>query len=189
MPYETLRSLIQAFLDGNTTPAEEKSIYSAYGTSAPGSLHADLERYRAMFEWYLTLAGSETTQAQAKPARKSRHWLRYAAAAAVTAAVTLAATFIADPFHSDRDSVLYARYAGSYVIKDGKRVSDLDAILVTVMRAEHIADSLRNYSMELENIPDMDDDRTIIKNALSDVNDPALARQLYNDLLNEQEGV
>ncbi len=71
------------------------------------------------------------------------------------------------------------------MIRNGKRISDLDAIMVSVIRAEHIADSLSNFTTELENIPEIESDNTIIENALSGVSDPVLARQLCNDLLNE----
>ena len=69
MPYELLRTQIEAFLDGTTTPAEEACIYSAYSTSEPGSLPSDLERYRAMFAWYASLSGEENTVTPAKPKR------------------------------------------------------------------------------------------------------------------------
>ena len=47
------------------------------------------------------------------------------------------------------------------------------------------SDSLSNFTTELENIPEIESDNTIIENALSGVSDPVLARQLCNDLLNE----
>ncbi len=185
MPYELLRTQIEAFLDGTTTPAEEACIYSAYSSLEPGSLPSDLERYRAMFAWYASLSGEENTVTPAKPKRRYRAWLKYGAAAVATAAITVSALFISDPLEKRMDNTLYAQYVGSYVIRNGKRISDLDAIMVSVIRAEHIADSLSNFTTELENIPEIESDNTIIENALSGVIDPVLARQLCNDLLNE----
>ena len=97
MPYELLRTQIEAFLDGTTTPDEEACIYSAYSKSEPGSLPSDLERYRAMFAWYASLSGEENTVTPAKPKRRYRAWLKYGAAAVATAAITVSALFISDP--------------------------------------------------------------------------------------------
>ena len=49
MNNKEIKKLIERFLDGDTTPAEERRIYAFF---ARHRYAGDLERYRPMFEWY-----------------------------------------------------------------------------------------------------------------------------------------
>lgn len=176
---ESAARLVSAFLDGITTPAEEESLYAFFKASATGSLPPDLEAYRSMFSWYSALKVEEK-----KPAVSFWNRFRYIGVACATAAVVAGASFIAKDALA-YENPLYAQYDGSYIIRDGQRISDMDVILGTVLRAERLADSLETVAAREEEMLDCEYDRLLVETALSNVADPALASELKNELLDE----
>ena len=176
---ETAALLVEAFLDGATSPAEEESLYAFFRTSSVGSLSPALEEYRPMFSWYDGLKKIENN-------RMSTFWskFRYAGVACAAAALVAGASFIVRDA-SAVENPLYAQYDGSYIIRDGKRISDMDMILSTVMQAELLADSLEAVAAREEEMLDCDYDRILVETALSNVADPALASALKSELLDD----
>ena len=175
----SISNLIGRFLDGSTSPTEEKLLYSFFKANPSGSLPAELEQFRPMFAWYAALPAGNT----AASAGRRRSFIRYAAAAAITALLTAAALFTFAPRNTAYPDTLYAQYEGSYIVRNGKRITDIDKILVTVMRAEKMADSLSNSVLMQEQLSDNDFDSIMVVQALSGISDPELVQQLKDDLL------
>ena len=150
------RLLVQEFLDGITTPEQERWLYAFYRNHNPGSLPADLESYRGMFGWYASLPST------AKP-RRRLSGARIAAFTGIAAAAAIAVgTGLSLINRNGRTSAAdsaYASYAGSYIVRDGQRIDDIVVIYDEVSAAATRADSLANDSIALEKaISNINDD-------------------------------
>ena len=170
---EQISKLVERFLDGATTPAEEREIYAYFAR------HRDLgelETYRAMFRWYASLPQT----AARRPRVRRRVWWSAAGVAAATAVAVWAGLSFGTP-RTAVDSELYARYRGSYVVQDGKRITDLSVIYPCIMRAEATADSLNAVMAEA----DSDYEEAIIDEAIRGISDQELAARVRAELLGQ----
>lgn len=127
------RRLIERFLDGYTTPAQEKILYRYFATHS--SLSEDLEQYRGMFGWYAAMS----------PAVSRRSYRPVAAAAAALALLVVAGVAVFNIRHT-ADSSVYASYRGSYIMSGGQRIDDIQAIYSRLAAAEQFADSLADVA-------------------------------------------
>ncbi|MDE6574052.1 MAG: hypothetical protein K2L84_01835 [Muribaculaceae bacterium] len=171
----TVRVLIRAFMSGDTSPVREQAIYAFFAAHPAGSLDDDLEQYRPMFDWYAGMSLPITTN------RKSKLLKRIAVAASfILTAVT--ALYIAIPAKTEESqNELYAQYKGSYIIRNGKRITDIKEIYQIVTDAERRADSLTNlYPDDIEIINNIN--RQLANDALSGISDRALAAQILADI-------
>ncbi len=174
----SLEILIERFLAGETSPAQEKSIYEAFARNSEGSLPDNLEKYRPMFSWYAALPAKKL-----KIQHRHKQWWKYAAAALIAALLCFGIIMIpAVSLKGDKD-ILEARYAGSYVIRNGQRITNLDDIMVTILKAEHIADSLENLTDKRIKEADINYEQQILERSISEIQDTTLARQLREDLI------
>lgn len=110
-----IRALIDKFFDGGTTLAEERQLYAYFSR---GKVAEDLEKYRELFAGFASL-----------PERRESHprrGLRRLIAGVAASVVLVVAGYAAWNFYEYRQ--LDARYAGSYVIVDGKRIDNLREI-------------------------------------------------------------
>ncbi len=170
------RRLTGRFLDGVTTADEERRLYAFYSLHAPGSLPDDLEQARAMFGWYAAL-GTAGAGCAVKARRKNRR-LRYAAAgvAALLVLAAAAAFWIMRSGTGGADETLnacYATYSGSYIIRNGERVSDIEVIYPELVAGEQLADSIGN-------------DSTMIEEAIGHIDDPELIDYIRTQIFNRQ---
>ena len=153
------RLLVQEFLDGITSPEQERWLYAFYRNHNPGSLPADLESYRGMFGWYASLPST------AKP-RRRLSGARIAAFTGIAAAAAIAVgaglSLINRSGHTSAADSAYASYAGSYIVRDGQRIDEVSA-------AATLADSLANDSIALEK-------------AISNINDDELSGFIRNQI-------
>lgn len=146
--HSDIDTLIERFLDGETTNAEERLIehYFAVTEHLPGHL----EPYRSMFGWYAggmprleevlpeedtADSAGVTKESQSIAARLLRHgWLRPIAAAAVIAVVTLTVWVGFRP-GADCSATLYA---DCYVERDGIIITgteieqEIDAAILSI---------------------------------------------------------
>lgn len=132
-----------------------------------------------MFAWYSALKAEP-----AKPRVSFWNRFKYAGVACVTAAMIFGISIVAKDA-SANENPLYAQYDGSYIIRDGQRISDMDIILSDVLQAERLADSLETVAAREEELLDRDYDRILVETALSNVADKTLATELKNELLDE----
>lgn len=145
------RSLLARFYDGATTPRDEAALYSFFD-SYP-SLPPDLEEERDAISWFASGISEEAagcnaaeppvSSADSLPADNSigrrvslraPSWMRSvgAAAAVAIAAVGLTSTAV-DSAELNRNRLAYE---GSFIEVDGRRITDIDAILPMLISKE-----------------------------------------------------
>lgn len=166
-----IRRLVERFFDGDTSPAQEQAIYDYYATHQ--GLPDDLERYRPMFGWY---------SAMSSPVRRRRPLPRFAGIAAALAMLVVVGVVLVRS-GSSADERLYASYRGSYVIRDGQRIDDIQLIYSNLACAEQMADSLIDLAdREARNIEQSPDD-ILVDRALDGIDDPELALEIKKAIL------
>lgn len=134
---------IEKFLDGDTTCAEERELYHYFSRK---DLPEEAEPYREMFAWYASLQQAASVTELEKvhdshadtPASKVRilrmrawQWISVAA----ILAILLTVGFMLRPSTSNI-SEEYMAYRGSYIIRDGKKITDLNIVVPEILRAE-----------------------------------------------------
>ncbi len=178
MTESEVKILIEKFLDGSSTPAEERSVYGWFAQNADAG---ELEEYRQMFGWYAALEASAPAAVKEQRRRRRGIWL---AAASIAAAVALMAGIIV-PFAvspaTDYDSELYASLQGSYISRGGKTVTDISLIYDDLIRAEQFADSLQS-ALDSRDI-DAELQEQILASITRDISDPELAESVRRDIL------
>lgn len=168
MEEKEIRRLIARFLAGATTNAEERTLcdYFAGHDVAPGLAH-----YRPMFGWYAggcreeQLPGSGLQSRQQAPAVQtpagcSRSVRRRRAAVRPLAwALGLAASLLLligaglGYGHYQARLQEYAAYEGSYIIRDGKKLTDIREILPELKVAEREVMELQKQKSMNQKIP------------------------------------
>ena len=84
---------------------------------------------------------------------------------------------------SSADERLYASYRGSYVIRDGQRIDDIQLIYSNLACAEQMADSLIDLAdREARSIEQSPDD-ILVDRALDGIDDPELALEIKKAIL------
>lgn len=173
MNEESLRFLIEAFLNGDTTPEQERVLYR-YFTS--GNVSPEFEQYRPMFGWYASLPQSGNVALTATS--RLRRLRRVAAAITVLCVVGV---FAAIGYRNSgaTDDELYAQYRGSYVYSGGKKITNIESIYPSIAAAEAYVDSIDRLAEPA--IPDFDE--IIVDEALVDIADPDVAAEVRNNIL------
>ena len=165
---EAARRLTAEFLDGNTEPAQERQLYDYY---ASGRVADDLKGYCDMFAMYASLTPAPVRNS--KPARR----VIWSAAASVAVIAAVGAAFL--PVGTDGQSDCESLYAGSYIIRDGKKITDIKTIMPLLRRADNYVDStMRQVDMLY---PD-DYETAIIEKALAGITDPQLKAELLANI-------
>lgn len=173
MNEKSLRYLIEAFLNGDSTPEQEQVLYR-YFTS--GNISPEFEQYRPMFAWYASLPQSANVDKTAS--NRMRRFLRVAAAITVLCAVGIFAA-IGYSNSGVADDDLYAQYRGSYVYSGGKKITNIESIYPSIAAAEAYVDSIDRLAEPL--VPDFDE--IIVDEALVDIADPDVAAEVRNNIL------
>lgn len=138
---------VDKFLNGETTCQEEEALY-AYFTEP--SLPKEAEAYREMFTWYASLqspaerAGTEhqvnshTEEVTTKVRILHLRPWQWAGVAAMMA-ILLTVGFLYQPSR-EYVSEEYMAYQGSYIIRDGKKITDLNIVVPEILRTEQMLD-------------------------------------------------
>lgn len=145
-----IEQLVEKFLDGRTTNAEERELYAWFRSNDVGEEWAEL---KAMFAWYE--AGMPEQEAEHKPHLERRSprserrglWIAVGAVAGVAASVVVALT-VWLTFNNSQHNDL-SIYAGSYIVDGGIRYDnisdiekDIEEMLERAERIEQSADEL-----------------------------------------------
>ena len=166
---EDARRLTQAFLDGDTSPEQESRLYDYYSRK---SVASDLLCYREMFAWYAGLGKDENVAG-----RRQKRTRFIAVAASVSLLAVIAAVMFAIP-HSD-DNSPESLYAGSYIIRNGKKITDIEQILPELRIADHYVDStLSAFNRPSSADPEIE----VINSALRYIDDPEVKAMLMADI-------
>jgi len=168
MDYQTL---IDKFFDGTTTLDEERALYGYFRSRHVAEEH---EPYRTMFADWAALADTRPATRTGRAIRKNTV-MRFIGAAAATAAVAAGlAWFIG----TSGESTAERRYAGSYMIVDGRRIDNLNTIRPQIEKVLATADNIE-WQLKHHNKIDMAENEL-----LENIADPA-ERERIRTLLNE----
>lgn len=168
---DVARRLTAEFLDGSTTPSDEKKLYAYYARKTVAS---DLECYRQMFAWYAALERSEH---QALPIWHNRRFI--ASAAAIVMLALVGAGLLIGSAVTSNDMPEHNLYAGSYIIRNGHKITDIDEILPELRWADRYVDS--TLSATKYEFPD-DPEQQILDDAIRHITDPDVRAVLLADL-------
>lgn len=187
----TISRLIDRFMAGETSLEEEKLLY---GYFARTDVPTEFEPYREMFRWYADLgetdcdSAASATEMQAADKPRSRRGKIFAgfrpwhiAGIAAMIAVVICTMFFFRPSTNIDIPEEYLCYKGSYIIRDGKKITDLNIVVPEIIRTQQIVE-------ESLHCPDdyfIDADDAFINAAFdeSDLNDPII--QEFIDEMNE----
>ena len=119
-----IENLIDKFLEGRTTNAEECELYEWFATTDVPDEWSDL---KAMFAWYANGMPEKATPAKPKPRMTIRRKWWIATAAAVAACAAIVIVLLPD---TKSESVMYTYniYEGSYIVEAGVRYDDIEVI-------------------------------------------------------------
>ncbi len=164
------KDLVKRFFDGETSLDEEAKLYEYFNS---GNVSADLQQYSQMFAWY----GNKLST----PAKKhSKKWYYVAAAASIAILTIVSIHQYTSTQLTAEEQRLAEIYAGSYIIRDGKKITDMKKVLPVILQEE------KNYNSLLAEIRKQDDQTTdhyqqFLDDVLSDIDD----EEMRNDILNE----
>ena len=119
-----IESLIEKFLEGRTTNAEERELYAWFATADVPKEWSDL---KAMFAWYAEGMPEQKATAQPKPRIMLRHrwWVAATTAAAACAAIVV---ILFPSRQTDSSKHSYNIYEGSYIVEAGVCYDDIEVI-------------------------------------------------------------
>ena len=159
---QQLEGAVERFMAGTTDVAEERALFAAFAAGRRVPEH--LEQYREMMQWYAAMSGERTVRRRLSPAV----WL--SAAAALALIVTVAVSYMGRMNALNRE---YMAYAGSYVIHNGVKNTNIAEILPQVKDVDAIIDRQRSMAeAQLQGI-DMDDPQVsaLVERVLGDGGD------------------
>lgn len=170
--HDEARRLTQLFLDGDTSVEQEKKLYDYYGQKMVAS---DLECYRDMFGWYAGLG--QDSQSTGKKSR--RHTRLVAFAASISALILIGVGLVVGLKSRTNEYSPDVIYAGSYIIRNGKKVTDIKQILPELRQADRYVDSTLSAYNRLNVV---DPEMSIISDALRNIDDPEIKAMLIADI-------
>lgn len=125
---------MERFLDGATTCGQEKELYEYFHQE---NLPKEMEQYRAMMAWYETGMTSTlpdvSTQKRDGAIGRHKIWQWVSIAASVALIATIGVQYY--KWHEKRLTE-YALYEGSYIVRDGTKITDIATILPELKKAD-----------------------------------------------------
>ena len=118
-----IESLVEKFLEGRTTNAEERELYEWFATA---DVPEEWSELKAMFAWYAAGMPEQKAPAEPKPRMTLRRkwWI-----AAATAAACAAMVVVLLPYGKTGPQMhTYNIYEGSYIVEEGVRYDDIEVI-------------------------------------------------------------
>jgi hypothetical protein len=151
------RQLMTMFMDGATSNAEERQLYEYFANKR--RLPDDLKQHKEMMSWYA--AGLQ------QPEQTKIKHINWKILTRVAASIcVLVVTALSVKYFADRNTISdeYAEYAGSYVIENGIKTTDLKKIMPQLKNAEQIASA--NISAS-----DLLNDDPVVQSIIDDYDD------------------
>lgn len=136
-----IQQLIELFLDGKTTNAEEQMLYDYF---AGDDIEPEFAKYREMFQWYSDgmpeIKGKERTM----PIRRI---------IALAASVLLLVGIGIGIYRYQQQQQEYALYEGSYIIRNGVKITEISKILPELKATEQTVTDMMNQQNNNTEIP------------------------------------
>lgn len=136
-----IQQLVNRFLDGATTNAEEQTLYD-YFTGE--NIAPELMQYRDMFRWY----SAGMPEMKAKQRRMS---LRRILALAASVLLLVGIGFGVHRYQKLQEE--YALYEGSYIIRNGVKTTDISKILPELKATEQKVSEMMKQQNNNTEIP------------------------------------
>ena len=140
MQQKEIEALILRFLDGDTSLDEEQQLYAYFAQTE--EVDEALRPYAEYFRDLATLQPVEATSCPRITPQRPHRWLRTVAAMAASVALLMGGVW---GYRLHKAHLLAQRYAGSYMIVNGKRCDDLLKIeghIKQTLRDGHQAEQL-----------------------------------------------
>ncbi len=148
MTTDNIQQLIDLFFDGTTTLQEEQALYAYFNSDNVAEQHLP---WREMFRDIATLntpaPDSVSVSVPVKktvPVKTNRIWT---AAAAIIAFTILTATITIQD-NVRKLAYLEAKYQGSYIIVDGKRIDNISTIHTQLDSTLNVADAIEQKTKQ-----------------------------------------
>jgi hypothetical protein len=137
-----IQTLIERFLEGETSNAEEQTLYRYFES---GEVDPALEKYREMFKWYaagmpedssipVNRGGGGLRARSPEHLRSARsQWVRWLS---IAASLLLLVGVGLGLWHYQQQQEEYALYEGSYIIRNGQKITDIKQILPELKATE-----------------------------------------------------
>lgn len=132
--YQEARRLSGLFFDGRSTIEQERRLQELFALCNP--MPADLEPMRAMLE-YLD-SGICNKKSNGSSRRKVVRRLSYAVAATMTGVIAMSVGYALSTPRNDNEVI----FAGSYVIRNNEKITDIDLIVDDLLEAEKTVERL-----------------------------------------------
>ena len=137
-----IQQLVERFLEGETSNAEEQELYDYF---AGDGVAKSLERYREMFLWY----------AEGMPPGKVGPSYRQTLGRllAIAASLLLLVGVGFGIYRYQKQQEEYALYEGSYIIRNGVKITDISKILPVLKATELEASEMLKQQNTNQEIP------------------------------------
>ena len=132
-----IRRLIDLFMEGETSLEQERTLYAYF---ASNDVLPELEEFRRMFQGFASLDQSADKEKDAPAVERKRVPLPKVAMYAAASVALIAGLFIIAERYEQRQ--LESLYGGSYMIVNGKRIDDLQALKPEIDRILAYAEQL-----------------------------------------------
>ena len=136
-----IRQLIERFLDGKTTNAEEQMLYDYF---AGDDIAPEFAKYREMFQWYSDGMPEIKSKERIRPI-----WRIIALAASVLLLVGIGICI----YRYQQQRQEYALYEGSYIIRNGVKITEISKILPELKATEQTVTDMMNQQNNNTEIP------------------------------------
>lgn len=175
------RELISRFLDADTSLDEENALYCYFRQT---NLPKDIEAYRPMFQWYKNALTSPATTSHNKYMWLKRRLIRRISVAAITILfLSIGISFIIGlTYNQADDTELYARYDGSYIVRDGIKITDAKVIIPEIQRIERMIEQID------EKLSKYDDENTVVLNSIYEAYpNPVIREIIINEFYSDNQ--
>lgn len=152
---------IERFLNGSTTCAEEQKLYKYFSRK---DIAPETRPYREMMTWYASGMATPILKHKKKRSFSIKHWIY---TISIAASIALLCTLgIKTSNHQSLTNDEFSIYEGSYIIRNGEKITDLNLIMPELIEAEQFINEYKYSSTSIEEmisdaiIYDTDDEDT-----------------------------
>lgn len=149
MEEKKIQQLITRFLDGETTNAEEQTLYDYF---AGDDVAEGLRQYQEMFRWYAQGMPEVCSGPTASLLRLNSRFTR-TKLLAIAASLLLLVGVGLGYWQYQQQQEEYAIYEGSYIIRDGKKMTDIRQILPELKAVEREVSEIMDHQNTNQVIP------------------------------------
>lgn len=168
--------LMEQFFEGETDMARERELYAYF---AAGHIAPELQPYKEMMGWYADGLGEMSAVVQKERLRPNTLILWSVATAAMVALlISLGVSFNRTLRYPPE---IYTAYQGSFIVRDGQVITDLDRIMPELIQTERLVQERMVDSQDRVSQMGYDDMLSDEKNIAN------LQRELLNDILSDFE--